>query len=52
MCSEVGVKLLYLPPYSPDQNPIEEFFSELKSRIIGPVNIVNIAKLPCQSVCR
>jgi hypothetical protein len=31
MCYEAGVKLLYLPPYSPDLNPIEEFFSELKA---------------------
>jgi transposase len=30
MCAAAGVKLLYLPPYSPDFNPIEEFFSELK----------------------
>lgn len=30
MCDEAGVKLLYLPPYSPDLNPIEEFFAELK----------------------
>lgn len=28
-----GVKLLYLPPYSPDFNPIEEFFAELKAYI-------------------
>lgn len=33
MCFEAGVKLLYLPPYSPDLNPIEEFFSELKAHI-------------------
>ena len=33
MCSEAGVKLLYLPPDSPDLSPIEEFFSELKSCI-------------------
>lgn len=33
MCSEAGVVLLYLPPYSPDPNPIEEFFAELKSFI-------------------
>ena len=33
MCSEAGVKLLYLPLYSPDLNPIEEFFSELQSHI-------------------
>ena len=30
LCREAGVKLLYLPPYSPDLNPIEEFFTELK----------------------
>ncbi|KAI2669605.1 transcriptional regulator family: Helix-turn-helix [Penicillium roqueforti] len=33
MCSDSGVKLVYLPPYSPDLNPIEEFFSELKQFI-------------------
>lgn len=33
MCADAGVKLIYLPPYSPDLNPIEGFFSELKSFI-------------------
>jgi transposase len=33
LCHDVGVKLLYLPPYSPDLNPIEEFFAELKAFI-------------------
>jgi transposase len=33
MCLDVGVKLLYLPPYSPDLNPIEELFAELKAFI-------------------
>ncbi|KAF4209653.1 hypothetical protein CNMCM5878_005039 [Aspergillus fumigatiaffinis] len=33
MCAEAGVKLVYLPPYSPDLNPIEELFSELKAFI-------------------
>jgi transposase len=33
MYREAGVKLLYLPPYSPDLNPIEEFFAELKASI-------------------
>lgn len=33
LCSDAGVKLLYLPPYSPDFNPIEEFFAELKGYI-------------------
>lgn len=31
--ADAGVKLLYLPPYSPDFNPIEEFFTELKAYI-------------------
>jgi transposase len=26
-----GIKLLYLPPYSPDYNPIEEFFLAYKA---------------------
>lgn len=32
-----GCQLLYLPPYSPDLNPIEEAFSKVKGllRVIG-----------------
>lgn len=26
LCGEAGVKLLYLPPYSPTLNPTQEFF--------------------------
>lgn len=33
MCLTAGVKLVYLPPYSPDLNPIEEFFTEVKAYI-------------------
>jgi transposase len=33
LCVDAGVVLLYLPPYSPDLNPIEEFFAELKTFI-------------------
>lgn len=33
MCDDAGVVLLYLPPYSPDLNLIEEFFRELKTYI-------------------
>lgn len=33
MCFHAGVKLVYLPPYSLDLNPIEEFFAELKGFI-------------------
>ena len=30
---QAGIRLLFLPPYSPDLNPIEQFWSELKSKI-------------------
>jgi transposase len=33
MYADAGVKLVYLPPYSPDLNPIEEFFAKLKGFI-------------------
>jgi hypothetical protein len=33
LCSKARVKLLYLPPYSLDLNPIKEFFAELKTFI-------------------
>jgi transposase len=33
MCTTAGVKVVYLPPYSPDLNPIEEIFSEFKAFI-------------------
>ncbi|KAJ5435917.1 hypothetical protein N7445_006802 [Penicillium cf. griseofulvum] len=33
LCANIGVKLVYLLPYSPDLNPIEEFFSKLKAFI-------------------
>lgn len=33
LCHEHGVRLLYLPPYSPDLNPIEECFSFVKAYI-------------------
>lgn len=33
MCDNAGVKLVYLPSYSPDLNPIEEFLAKLKGFI-------------------
>ena len=30
LVEEAGYELLYLPPYSPDLNPIEEAFSKIK----------------------
>lgn len=33
LCDSVGLKLMYLSPYSPDFNPIEAWFSDLKALI-------------------
>ena len=30
---EAGAKLIYLPPYSPDFNPIENFWSKVKNTL-------------------
>jgi len=33
MCDDAGIRLEYLPPYSPDFNPIEASFHDLKQYI-------------------
>lgn len=33
LLSSVGCSILYLPPYSPDLNPIEHFWSSIKYRL-------------------
>ena len=33
LIEEMGCQLLYLPPYSPDLNPIEEAFSKIKGTL-------------------
>lgn len=33
MIEAAGARLLYLPPYSPDFNPIEQAFSKLKAHL-------------------
>ena len=38
-CEAAGVRLIYLPPYSPDFNPIETYFGDLKTymrRVFNP----------------
>ena len=35
MIQEVGALVIFLPPYSPDYNPIEEAFSDVKQRLRG-----------------
>jgi transposase len=32
VCSDSGISVIFLPPYSPQLNPIEEFFSMIKAR--------------------
>lgn len=51
----VGAKLVYLPPYSPDLNPIENVFSKIKQLVRGirPGNwteIVDAAKQALLSI--
>ena len=33
MIQGIGAMVLYLPPYSPDYNPIEEAFSKVKALV-------------------
>jgi transposase len=33
ICDAANVLLIYLPPYSPDHNPIEKVFSVVKSQL-------------------
>jgi transposase len=33
LISEAGCKVLFLPPYSPDLNPIEKYWANLKVKI-------------------
>ena len=33
MCEDAGIVLAFLPPYSPDLNPIEETFAQFKAWI-------------------
>jgi transposase len=34
-CRRRGIRVLYLPPYSPDLNPIEQMFAKLKALLRG-----------------
>ena len=46
LIESVGCKLLFLPPYSPDLNPIEKFWANLKTKIKSTItnfNNLNVA---------
>lgn len=47
-----GCKLLYLPTYSPDFNPIEHLFAKVKAFVKGlrPANLENLTKAFCDAV--
>lgn len=58
LCAEYGVLLYFLPPYSPDYNPIEASFSALKawmrrhyqlSPALGEGNFEDFIRLACDS---
>jgi len=38
LIEDVGSKLMFLPPYSPDLNPIEHYWAWLKKKIRGTVH--------------
>ena len=50
-----GAKLFFLPPYSPDLNPIEQTFAKLKLFCAKPANVPSPqpgnASAPCSTNC-
>ena len=47
MIEDAGARLLYLPPYSPDFNPIEMAFSKLKAMLseVLPIHWTGLAAI-------
>ena len=41
LCRDAGVRLIYLPPYCPELNPIEVCFSQVKSNLRRTQALVN-----------
>jgi transposase len=48
LCVAAGVKLVYLPPYSPDLNPIKKFFAELKG--LSDATGATLKKIPIEDL--
>ncbi|WP_021827045.1 transposase [Holospora obtusa] len=38
MIESVGCQLIFLPPYSPDLNPIEKFSANMKKWVTNQIN--------------
>jgi len=51
---DAGASLFYLPPYSPDLNPIETAFAKLKAilRAAAPRNIGDLWQAIADALCR
>ena len=50
LLKQAGVLLLFLPPYSPDFNPVEEAFSYLKSDLRKHDQLLQILNDPCDII--
>jgi hypothetical protein len=46
-----GAQLLYLPPYSPDYNPIEQVFAKLKTCPEKPLPSLLMNRGPPSAIC-
>ena len=52
LVEDSGNHLLFIPPYSPDFNPIEEVFSKLKSFVCNIITPLTIKKNICNVVTK
>lgn len=50
MVEEVGALVLYLPPYSPDFNPVEELFSKLKTTIKDYETVLEMQEMNLEEI--
>ena len=44
--NQVGARLLFLPPYSPDLNPMEEVFSKVKGIMKKNSSLFKVNNMP------
>ena len=49
---KAGARLFFLPPYSPDLNPIEQLFSKIKPIMRNVVERTVKALTPYKLICR
>ena len=49
--NQAGAKLVFLPPYSPDLNPIEEVFSQVKSIMKQNDSLFQVSSSPRTLLC-